>query len=755
MADASPFLTAKVSSSLDSQLTLREFSGTEGVSSLFHFSLVFTADKPIARPKLETELLGKDVTVTLETTGGKRLFSGCISDVATQAVFDGQVEIHATMVPFLWFSGKKSDCRVFQNETTIDIVKKVLGSAGKINDKTSGKNITKWPYCVQFRETDLNFVCRLLEQDGIFYYFEHKDGEHTLVLGNDNSHFMDPAGGSVKLATSENDSAAHTDTLETWRLQLSTVSGKWLHGDYDFEDAKTKLLSEKSITQPVDRAKSLEMYDYPGEYFKNKEGDTLAEIRSEEVGQNQVRFSADGRSEKIMAGRFFAFAKHPNVAESGANFLVLTATHIASVFTDKQSGGSSTTSYRNHLTAIPHDLAFHPPRLTPKPSVNGVQSAVVVGPPGEEIYTDEYGRVKVRFHWDRASKNHDECSCFIRAAQFMAGRKWGFMAIPRIGQEVIIDFVDGDPDCPLIVGGVYNSDQMPAYDPKAMASRIYLKSNSTKGGNGFNEIMLDDRKDSERLFFHAQKDLDIRVRNDVRQRIYGNEHQVIGWEKNGDKGGSQYVRVMQDNQLHVERNLDEHVEGNYCLLVGAGQADDGGKLAAIFEKSVAISIGDEGLDVANKGDFRQKVDGSTSCAIGKDLMLKIDGDSHMTITGDHVEKAANLSLQLGQQANIKAGMKVAVEAGTEVHIKSGTSLVLESGAAITLKVGGNFININPAGVYIQGTLVGINSGGAAGPGTGCQVKSPKPPEPIPGEPQKAQPKKPDHAHKEKTGTVSK
>ncbi len=755
MADTSRFISAKIESSLNDELTLHEFVGTEGVSALFRFDLTFIADKPIPRTQLETELLGKDVTVTLHVPKDERKFSGCISDLSTQAVHDGRVEIHATMVPFLWFSGKKSDCRVFQEKTTIDIVKEVIGDAGEVVDKTNKADVTKWPYCVQFRETDLNFICRLLEQDGIFYYFEHSDGQHKLVLGNDNSHFMAASGKPIDLKKGDHEGGSYVDELDTWQVQLAAVSGKWAHGDYNFEDAKTKLVSKDTIKQPVDRTKSLEMFDYPGEYFKKKEGDTLAKIRGQETGQDQIRYSAQGRSRNIESGREFILGKHPDSSESGKPFIVLNATHMATTNDDKFSGSGTPNTYHNNFIAIPQSLPYHPPRLTPKPSVNGVQSAVVVGPPGEEIYTDEYGRVKVRFHWDRTDNDHDKRSCFIRTAQLMAGREWGFMAIPRIGQEVIVEFLDGDPDCPLIVGSVYNSDQMPAYNPKQMASRIYLKSNSTKGGNGFNEIMLDDRKDSERLFFHAQKDLDIRVRNDVRKRVYGNEHHVIGWEQNGDKGGSQYVRVLHDNQLHVERNQDEHIEGNYSLLVGAGQAEDGGNLAAIFEKNVAIAIGQDGLNISNQGDVRQKVDGSTSTTIGKDVMLKVGGDCHHTIAGDHNEKASNLSIDLAQQGNIKAGMKLALDAGNEIHIKSGTSLVIESGAAVTLKVGGNFININPGGVFIQGTLVGINSGGAAGPGTGCVVKPPKPPEPVPREPQKAAPKKPDHAHKEKTGKVSK
>lgn len=739
---------------LEGDLKVYRLVGSEAVSSLFRFELTLVSEQWIPRSRLESEMLGEDISVTIHAGDGSREISGCVSGLCVSSVLDGQVEIRATVVPFLWFAGKRSDCRVFQEKTTDEIVKEVVGDLGQVVSEVDQGSVTKWPYCVQYRETDLSFVSRLLEHDGIFYFFRHDGGQHSMVLGNANSTFQDPVGPDLKLIQGVMGSRNDEGDLESWQMGLATVSGKWAHSDYNFEDAKTKLLVEQTVSQPVTRAKPFEVFDFPGEYPDKQVGKHLAVARADEIAADAIEYSGISRCRRLEAGRVFNVAEHADDDVRGQPFVATSVSHSVSTTDFVHGGAAGEPEYRNHFTGIPYDLAYRPRRVTPKPSVSGVETAVVVGPPGEEIYTDEYGRVKVRFHWDRVSNDHDQSSCWIRVAQGMAGREWGAMAIPRIGQEVVVEFLEGDPDRPLIVGSVYNSDQMPAYDPRRMASRIYLKTNSTKGGKGFNEIMLDDRKDSERMFLHAQKDFDLRVRNDVRTRTYGNEHQVVGWEKNGDKGGSRYVRVFQDHQLHVQRNQDEHIEGDYRLFVGGGQAADGGNLAAVIEENVAIAIGQGGLQLTTEGDVRQGVDGSSSLIVGQDWIRQVGGDLHTQVGGNRVEKASSWSVDVEQQANVKAGMKLAVDAGTELHLQGGANVVVEAGMSLTMKVGGNFININPGGIFIQGTLVGINSGGAPGAGSGCMVQPPVPPSPIDQQPEKASPSKPDHAHQEKAGYPS-
>jgi type VI secretion system secreted protein VgrG len=301
-------------------------------------------------------------------------------------------------------------------------------------------------------------------------------------------------------------------------------------------------------------------------------------------------------------------------------------------------GSESDSTYKNTFTAIAATVPFRPPRVSPKPLIHGTQTAVVVGPSGEEIYVDQYARVKVQFYWDRLGTLNESSSCWIRVAQPVAGKGWGAVWTPRINQEVVVSFLEGDPDRPLITGSVYNAVQMPPYAMPDNMTRSTVKSYSSKGGGGFNEIRFEDKKGSEQVFIHGERNLDIRTKADRFETIGGESDLVVTKD--------QLELVKQDKHLHV------------------------------------------------KGDQNEKVDGT-------------------------------VSLKAGQNIQIKVGQNHAIDAGTEIYLKAGTNLVLESGTSLTLKVGGNFINLNPSGVAISGTMVMINSGGAAGSGSGCSPTTPK------------------------------
>ncbi|HEU5118337.1 MAG TPA: type VI secretion system tip protein TssI/VgrG, partial [Isosphaeraceae bacterium] len=339
----------------------------------------------------------------------------------------------------------------------------------------------------------------------------------------------------------------------------------------------------------------------------------------------------------------------------------------------------------------------------PKPLVQGTQTAVVVGPKGEELYTDKYGRVKVQFHWDREGKNDEKSSCWVRVAQPIAGRRWGGSFWPRIGQEVVVDHLEGDPDQPIIIGTVYNADQMPPYlgqgpDSKHKDDNLIsgLKSNTSKGGSGFNEFRFYDLKDKQQIFIHAERDYDLRVKNDTKERIYGNHHHVVGWEKDGKDGGDLRERFYQDRHTHVHRNRIEHVEGNIQQLVGKGKAPNGGNQEIVLEKSRHEKIGE---------------------------------NCHITI---------------GNSRHEKVGTVLATQAGQEIHLKAGQKVVIESDLQLMIKGAGGFVLIDPSGVTIQGTMVKINCGGSPIQGTS----------PSPTAPQEAKPTDPEIAVDAVTGQKS-
>ena len=369
--------------------------------------------------------------------------------------------------------------------------------------------------------------------------------------------------------------------------------------------------------------------------------------------------------------------------------------------------------YHNSFTCVPDSVVLRPARLTPKPVIHGSQTAVVVGPSGEEIYPDKYGRVKVQFFWDREGKKDDKSSCWIRCMMPSAGRNWGFMSIPRIGQEVVVSYLEGDPDRPLITGQVYNADQMPAYTLPDEKTKSYMKTNSSKGGDGHNELRFEDKQGSEQVYLHAQKDMDSRVEKDSREIILGDRHQI---DRQGRPAGDQRELIYKDKHLKIKGNQVEQTEGNFKMMVGNGAAGDGGNLDIVVEKKEAHSVGQGGLH------------------------LKVDGDVNEKFGG-------TLSQNIAMNVQQKVGMAYAMQAGQTVYINGGMSVVIEGGMQLSLVVGGSYVSITPVGVDIFGPLVNINSGGSPGSGD--------PPQPTdPTEAQEANPAKPDEADKSKSGKKS-
>jgi type VI secretion system secreted protein VgrG len=707
----------------ENQLLLTSLRGTEQLSRLFSFQLEMFGDNIKVGP---ADIIGKPVSFSVQLKDlSRRWFHGIVREIV-QGETDGERQhFHAEIVPWLWFLTQTADCRIFQEKKTPEIIESIFKDLGYLKDthykvRLKG-SYKKWDYCVQYRETDFNFVSRLMEQEGIFYYFEHSKDRHVLVLADDVSAYGDCPESSVDYPKSLG-AASIDDHLTSWQHRFEFHSGGWAHTDYNFETPTTSLMAVtgSAHTAKLPDSSKFEIYDYPGEYTLKSEGSAEAKIRIQETEAGFEVAHASSRCKTFFPGGVFKVAEHHSSSIKGKSFLITTITHTAHEPLAYETGsGSSGQDYSNSFTCIPENVLFRPARKTPKPIVSGIQTAIVVGPKGEEIYTDKYGRVKVQFHWDREGKKDDKSSCWIRTSQSIAGRQWGFMAIPRIGQEVVIDFLEGDPDRPLIVGSVYNANQMPHYKLPDEKTRTYIKTNSTKGGTGYNELMFEDKKDDERVYIHSQKNMDVRVRNDSKARIYGNRHQIIGWEKDGKKGGDQREMIYEDQHLNVKRHSVEHIEGNLQLMVGNGEAKEGGQVDLVVEKNW-----NEQID----GDVSSDIKGANKVNIGGGLSQKIGGDLQTKVAGHVATEAGAMS-----DIHLKAGMNVTVECGPM--------------GKLTLKGMGGFITIGPDGVTIQGLMVKINSGGAAGSGKGCKPEKPE-------KAQRAKPAKPEMAWDSKTGMKS-
>ncbi len=420
----------------------------------------------------------------------------------------------------------------------------------------------------------------------------------------------------------------------------------------------------------------------------------------------------------FVSGHKFTLDRH---FDAQGDYVLVSVIHDGSLGGAFRSGQGGGLTYSNSFICIPIKLPFRPARETPVPFIAGVQNALVTGPAGKEIFTDKYGRVKVQFYWDREGKSDENSSCWIRVAQSFAGKRWGASFWPRLGQEVLVAFVEGDPDQPVIVGSVYNAEQTPPYLGNGLDSKHKndpnvsgIKTNSTLGGVGFNEIRFDDTKSKEEVFLHAQRNLEMTTNNDSLARTYGNRHQIIGYEKDGTKSGDQREMVYQDKHLKVHRNQVEQIGDSMQLLIGGVDGGQGNQ------------------DIVIKGTRKESIEKDDNLQVKGDRKEQIGGGQSLSVGGDQQEKIAQ---------------KHAVDAGMEIHLKAGMKIVIEAGMQLSLKGPGGFVDIGPAGVTIQGTMVLINSGGAAGSGSGSSPATADPPT-------AANPTQPDIADDSKSGQKS-
>ena len=549
------------------RLLLKSFSVSEGLGRLFTIS----AELLSTDPNIDfDQIVGQNVTIRLELpNGGTRYFNGLVSTFAQRGPLGRFARYEATIVPNLWLLTRTSDCRIFQNKPVPEIVKEVCREHGisDIEERLS-RSYRDWEYCVQYRETDFNFISRLMEQEGIYYFFTHENGKHTLVLC-DSPTAHEPFPGYEQISfRPEATGSSDIERIRDWAVEKRVQPGAFVLNDFDFKNPRKSLIAQAKIDRDH-LASDFEMYDFPGEYTDFNDGEQYARLRIEELhAQHQVaRGIADARG--IAAGHTFALLDYPRLDQCG-NYLVVSCSLTAQ---GDEFDARGTPMGRGpicvvNFAAISADEPFRPPRLAPKPVVEGPQTAIVVGPSGEEIYTDEFGRVKVQFHWDRRGKADENSSCWIRVAQLWAGKKWGAMFIPRIGQEVIVEFLEGDPDRPIITGRVYNGEEMPPYELPAEKTKSTVKSNSSPDGGGFNEIRFEDKKGKEQIFIHAQRNKDERVRATSKEYVGYDRHLIVKHD--------QFEKVEGDKHLTVNGDHNEQVDGTISITAGMDRQEKTG-----------------------------------------------------------------------------------------------------------------------------------------------------------------------------------
>jgi len=621
-------------------LTLRNLEGEEYISDLFLLNLTMTASGPVDA----AALLGKAAYVTLiDGDGNKRYLHGLVTRLT-----QGGDGCSAELRPWLWMLSLVADNRIFQLKSVPEILTAVFSNAG-FTDYRDDLRGTYDPldYCVQFQETDLTFVSRLMEEYGISYFFEHSDSAHTLVLADDPASFTDCANAaSLPFLPLASGGDWLTDRrIDSLASEAQVGVQAYQADDFNFTTPSTEL---KVTTGNGARR----VYEYPGRYDKLDAGEAVAKRRIEAFEAVAQQVSGASPVRALRAGGAFTLTGHPDSALN-QRYALRAVAHSA-----------QRREYTNHFTAFPAGVAFRPGRVTPMPRVGGAQTAIVVGPSGQEIYTDNYGRVKVQFHWDQLGTKDENSSCWIRVAQNWAGVSWGAFTLPRIGQEVVVTFLDGDPDRPLITGCVYNGDNPVPYTLPAEQTKTVLKSNSSQGGGGFNELRFEDKKDSEEIYLHAQKDMNVDVLND--QTVTITKNRAVTISKGDDtltiSEGARTVTVSKGKETHS-------VQDTRALTVTGAETH------------------------SNKADFSQTVSGNFTLTVDGDITIKSSGA---------------LTLQSGTSMTIKAGTSLDVSSGTSLAAQAGTSLSLQGSTTAELKASASGTVDGGGMLALKGGIVKVN-----------------------------------------------
>lgn len=548
-------------------LALARFDGSEGLSELFEFRIeALSEDENIDFDRA----LGQNCVLKFRSPDGPdRYFNGILVEARWVGSREALYVYQLVLRPWLWLLSRTSDCRIWHEKTALDIIKEVFRDRGftDYEDSTS-KSYPKLEYCVQYRETDLNFVARLMEQHGIYYFFRHSQGKHSLVLADAKSSHS-PIPGHAKLPFFPQQQARRdAEHVHHWTSDRQFRSGKYELKDYDFKKPTKDLTADKQASAKYQKGQ-MEIFDYPGKYVEKSDGVNYAQVRLEADQAQDRRRHAAGDAISVFPGGLTTLDKHP-VQSENKEYLTLRASH-SFVVQAYRSGGGGETDYMGSYEFLDSTVPYKAPLLTPKPLVHGPQTAKVVGKEGEEIDVDEYGRILVLFHWDRKKMN----SCRLRVAHVWAGKQWGGQFIPRIGMEALVEFLEGDPDRPLVVGAVYNGDYKHPYALPDKKTQSGVKSDSSIGHGGYNEFMFEDKKDSEKVRMHAQKDHQVVVLNtetwDIGEKFKGGDAETRTTKLHQ---GSDKLTIAVGNQtIDIAKNLKTTANVSIKFICGASMIE--------------------------------------------------------------------------------------------------------------------------------------------------------------------------------------
>lgn len=734
------------------KLLLKSIRGAERLSALFEYEARLLSEDNEIDPG---DILGKDVTIEIESAikdGGTRYINGIVRSFGRTGNTGTLATYIAIIVPKLWLATLTTDCRIFQKKDAKTILSDIIKTDAGITDykdSASDSGATERAYCVQYRETDFAFASRLMEEEGIYYYFEHASGKHTLVLSDaPGSHSDAPNAATIKFRSKRR--IRNKIGVQSWDTVKNVVPGAYVLADYNYQSPSTVLRSN-ALESRDNAGDAAEIFDYPGMFTESADGEKLAKIR---LGAFQARHGActgTTTAVTLATGATFTLAKHPNETLN-QKYLVIENEIFAEnpPYTDGEPPCEA--SFRSRVTAIPADQQYRSPRHTPVPDLRGPHSAVVTGAEGDEIHTDKYGSVKVKFHWDRDDeKKGEDNTVFLRTAQMWTGKNFGTLFIPRVGQEVIVEFLNGHPDRPVITGCLYNEENLPPYALPDHQTRSTIKTHSTPEGELYNELRFEDKKDEEQLLIHAAKDHEITTANDrvehvgndthltvINDRlelIHKDHHEAIGGmhkltiglgaegvegadgETKGEveEGGGQHIMIKGPrlveiggkSSLKVAEDVAETFEKNHATAVTEQRYLKAKTIVLEAEENLTLHVGDhfiaitaDGIKINTSADIVLNGDGSIASTSGGDITSEAGGKFGVTSTGDTtIEATGNFSAKGTSGAVVESDMNTDITAGMNLTLDGAVKAAMH-GAMAEVK--------SDAILTIQGSMVNIN-----------------------------------------------
>lgn len=549
-------------------LLLKHMGGYDELGRPFEYNLQLTSsDNAIDL----NQLLGKPMSVSLQLgNGGHRYFHGLVAR-CSQNIDSGQFASYSvTLRPWLWMLTRTSDCRIFQNQTIPQIIQQVFSDLGFSDvENLLSRTYRTWEYCVQYRETSFNFVSRLMEQEGIYYYFRHEKDRHFLVLADAyGAHHPAPGYESVPFYPPDGQHRER-DHISGWQLAQEVQPGSLELNDYDFQRPSARIDVRSAMPRPHS-AGDYPLFDYPGSYVQSEDGEHYARTRIEAIQSLHERIELNGNARGMGAGHVFSMTGFSRL-DQNREYLIVRTQYLITQESLETGGASAGLQFESALICIDAQQSFRSQPTTKRPLIRGPQTAVVVGRSSDEIFTNAFGEVKVHFHWDRHDHSDENSSCWIRVSQAWAGKNWGSIQIPRIGQEVIVSFLEGDPDRPIITGRVYNAEQTVPYDLPANATQSGMKSRSSKGGtpSNYNEIRMEDKKGEEQLYIHAERNQDIVVEVDESHSVGHDRHKEIGNDEIVKIGRDRKRGVKRDDRLQVGGEKSDSIATRYLIEAGS------------------------------------------------------------------------------------------------------------------------------------------------------------------------------------------